>query len=367
MALFSRLRGRVGDNPPVLSGPDETLTADNLAASSHGSFPLNGAPTQADTLVAMQTALAAFLPPSVPLLPDPNVSTVKVEEKLAGLGNYIGQEAFNQFSIVLKGGRLEASVRFQLWAATPNAVDQAIDELHGRLLNAKTDLQVLGFLRFAAESSTLAEFIPPLNAWRRTADYFVLYEFRYTDSDGAQSLIARIPIHTDPEELESPQRETAVITDEMARWDDLAAPTLVVHGRQTVGRFSALSFVPGIAPSGPVMLLRTFSGATDPPQPFPDLDQWVTAVTHPTNPERHAQVTFATFNDFLALFIPTGGSITLGDWDEDATPDDYTSLLLELATPLALSDRDDSLQLVYQPGNANPHFDQTAVFYIRAG
>ena len=364
-SLFPFLRGRMEASGDTLeAAPVSALAA--AAPAAMLSIP-HGAPAQDDVLASLRAALSFYLPPISGSLPAPNVSIIKVEEKPTGLGNYIGDEVLEQFSIVLKGGRLQASVRFQLWADTPNDVDQLIDELHGRLLVAKEDLWIAGFLRVIAEGSTLAEFISSLPAWRRTADYQVLYEFRYTDTDGAQSLIARIPIHTDPEELDSPQRETAVVTDEMARWDEQTAPTLDLHGRLTVNRFSALSFVPGTPPNAPVMLLRTFDGAAGSPTAFPDLATFVTAVTDPTTPERHAQVTFATYSAFLAAFTPSGDPITLGDWDEDTIPDSYQPLSLQLPTAITLPTWADHLQLVYQPGSATPQFDQTAVLYVRAG
>ncbi len=364
-SFFSFFRGRTGATGTEATAelPETPVVSPATAVS----MPIShGIPSQVDVLAAMRNALSLYLPPPGASLPQPNVTVVKVEDKPTGLGNHIGQERVNQFPLALKAGRLQAVVRFQLWGATPNEVDEAIDLLHGRLLDAKEALYIAGFLRFSALNSSLAEHVTPLNVWRRTADYDTLYEFRYTDSDDAQSLIARIPIHADPEEAASPQRETTIVTDEMARWDDVTAPALAVRGRRTVRQLSALRFVPGAAPTGPVMLLRTFTGASGTPAAFADLAQWTTAVTHPTAPNRHAQVTFVTFSDFLNNFSATGDTLTLGDWDEDATPDEYESLRLDLATPIPLPDRREQLQLIYQPGNTDPHFDQTAVFYIRA-
>lgn len=383
-SIFSFLRGR-SDNPgaapaaapaapagalasDAAAGPPALATSAETTAVSPAILSLaHSAPSQADVLAAMRAALETYLPPPVVGQPAPNVSIVKVEEKPAGLGNYIGQEALaNQFSLVVKGGRLQATARFQLWAATPNDVDQAIDDLHGRLLVAKDDLWIAGFLRFVAQDSPPAEFVSSLNTWRRMAEYDVLYEFRYTDTDDAQSLIARVPVHTDPEEPNSPQRETAVVTDKMARWDDVTAPMLDVRGRQTLAGLSALAFVPGAPPTGPVVLRRTFDGAAGAPTELADLGQWVTAVTDPAAPNRHAQVTFAAFSDFLAAFSPAGDPITLGDWDEDAVLDAYDAFLLEFSRPIMLPGGPDHFQLIYQPGSTDPHFDETAVIYIRS-
>lgn len=362
MSIFSFLRDQPDTSAnSVADSPAPRNAVTSLMTITHG------APAQGEILTNIKDALSFYLPPRVGSLPDPNVSIIHIEEKPAGLGSHIGDEMIGQFSLALKAGRLLASVRFQLWANSPNDVDQAIDDLHGRLLAAKDDLWILGFLRCVAVDSPPAEHVPSLPAWRRTADYEVLYEFRYVDADDAQSLIARIPIHSDLEELNAPERETSLLTDEMIRWDDQSAPALDLRGRLTVSQFSALSYVPGTTPTGPVMLLRTFNGASGPPSAFPDLGQFVTAVTDLTSPVRHAQTTFATFGDFLAAFSPDGDPIELGDWEENNTPDSYQPLLLDLPSPIVLPDWTDHLQLVYQPGSSSPLLDQTAILYIRAG
>ena len=114
-----------------------------------------------------------------------------------------------------------------------------------------------------AEETSPAE-LADTGTWRRTADYSLLFEHRFADTDGAQSLIARIPIHTDPEQSFSPDRETTVVTDEMVRWDNESAPSLVIRGSGTVGRLGVLDFQTAMPPSGQVTLTRTFDGATTP-------------------------------------------------------------------------------------------------------
>jgi hypothetical protein len=373
-SIFSFLRSHSEDSAGELS--DEAATVEVMSseamadaaptASADLSAPF-GAPSLDVILANIRAALEFYLPPPAGGFPNPNVSIIKVEEKPAGLGNYIRDERLNEFSIALKGGRLQATIRFQIWAASPNDVDQAIDELHGRLLVAKNDLWAASFLRFKPEGSNLAEHVSSLDVWRRTTDFQALYEFQYTDTDGARSLIARIPIHTDPEEPNSPNRETNLITNEMARWDDESAPALDVRGRLTVSHFSALFFIPGTPPSAPIRLLRTFNGAAGAAVDFSDVEQFITAVNDPTSPERHAQFTFASFIDFLAATTPSGDPIILGDWDEDATPDSYQSVIFNLPTPVNLPGSDDHLQLIYQPDSDTPKFDQTGVLYIRAG
>ncbi|MCA9948037.1 MAG: hypothetical protein KDE48_00180 [Anaerolineales bacterium] len=354
---------------------DQPLTLASFAATAVPAIP-HGAPSQEAVLDQIRARLTPFLPASSDSLPDANISFITAKEKPTGLGNHIGQERLSHFAFALKAGRLEAIIRFQLWAQTPNEADTAVDTLHAHLLDAKTglltpdptsDMPAARFLRFAATQSPVGEHIESLSAWRRTAEYTLLYEYPYIDADDAQSLIAQIPIHTDPDELDSPDRETAVVTDKMVRWDQESAPALAIHTRQTVHHFSVLTFVPAAAPSGSVRLLRTYTDAINPPVVLPDLAQFVTAVTDPNTPTRNAQVTFATFNDFLAVITITNDPIELGDWDEDANLDSYEPGLLEFSTPISLPNATDRLILIYDPDSTNPKFDQTAVIYIQAG
>ncbi len=207
-------------------------------------------------LEGMLAALAAYLPSPAPPLPDPGISVVSVKELPLAIGNRRGTERRASFPAVeQKGGRLEAVVRFQAWGGDPAEVDTRIEELHGQLLAAKEALLGRfaasvdgtwsgGFLRLGAESTSSSEQHADLNAWRKWADYEVLYEFHFLDADGAQSLIARIPI-----DINSMFAESTVITDEMMRWDDLAAQALELNGRTrrafSVGTIYILAYLPG--------------------------------------------------------------------------------------------------------------------------
>jgi len=178
-------------------------------------------------------------------LPLPSVSVTSVTERALAVGNRRGTERRGSFAVVdLKGGRLDAMIRFQFLGDPPDVVDAAVGELHRRLLAAKNFLWKKGILRFAAEETSMLEYIPSLYPWRRigrkTADYRVLYEFHYYDTDGAESLIARIPIDIDG--------ESTIVTDEMTRWDNQAAPKLEVHGGThkafNIGALDILAFLP---------------------------------------------------------------------------------------------------------------------------
>lgn len=329
--------------------------------------PNNGPPLD-KIVLEMLSVLASHLPPApAPPIPPPNVSVVSLTERLVGLGNHRGIEARGPFAVVaLKGGRLDARVRFQLWAATPGEVDTATDALHGRLLAARNDLWSGGFLRVAAEETCQAEHILAQGAWRKTTNYKVLYEFRYEDTDGAESIIARIPIHSDPEVRNSMQRETTVITDEMARWDDQEAPALEVgasvRSSVRVTGIAVLAYLPAGWTGNRVTLARLSRVSTDPPTAYPKLADFHTAVTHPKAPDRHAQVTFASVADFLAVLQPAGDPIALGDWDEDGTPDLYRPASAAFLPPIRLETGEDFIRLSYQDST----LDAKAVVYLRA-
>jgi hypothetical protein len=250
----------------------------------------------------MLDELRSFLVP-VSGLPDPAAILISLNDSPVGLGKFIGEESHGPLSgVELKGGRLEGVVRFLLWGTDAPAVNETVLTLQAALLAATQSLFNRGFLRFNALTSSNPAFDSTRNAWGRAVDYSLLYEYRYPATDAADSLIARIPIHSDPEVLNSLQRETTVVTDEMVRWDNEASPTLVVKGRFSLGRLAALAFIPGTAPDGTVTLIRTFDGATGPRTTYPSLPALLAAVVDTNSPERDGQFTFNSLNDFLAAF-----------------------------------------------------------------
>jgi hypothetical protein len=251
--------------------------------------------------------------------------------------------------VELKGGRLDAVARFELWAAQPGAVEQAIQDLIARLLADREMLWTVGFLRIALEATSSSENVPAIPAWRQTADVRVLYEFHFEDSDESQGLIARIPIH-----VNSTYNELTTVTDEMTRWDNQAAPSLEVRGPATISALSALVFVAGAAPGGTVTLTRTFDGASGPPAQFATLAAFLAAVSG-ANPQRNAQLVFASWNSFMAIFAPSGTPVTLG-------ADSYSPLQAALSPAIALPGFDDALGIKYQ----RTALEVNAVAYLRA-
>lgn len=300
-----------------------------------------------------------YLPIASPPLPAPSVSVASVKERAVGLGNRRGTETRGSFAVVeLKGIRLDALARFQLWASGPAEAETAMTSLNTNLMADRDELWTKGFLRLALEATPPADLVPaPISAWRKHADYRVLYEYPYTDTDGAESLIARIPVGID-----SKFGESTTVTDEMVRWDNQDAPPLVVRGRFSVGGLSALVFIHGPGPSGTVTLMRTFDGATGAPATHAPLAAFLAAVAGSNAPERHAQVTFASLSDFLAAFSAAGDPVALGDWDADGVPDEYQPRTLALEPAIQLPGAADRLEIIYQ----SAAFDQVAVVYLRA-
>ncbi|NDJ18995.1 hypothetical protein [Myxacorys almedinensis] len=195
-------------------------------------------------LNSLLDALRVHLPPPVAGVPLSSLSAVSVVDRAIGIGNRRGNETRGGFTVVaLKGGRLDTVVRFQLWGTQPSQVDSAIALLRDNIEAAKNGLRSQGLLRLTAQATSVPEFNSTLNAWIGTTDYQVLYEFHLDDTEGAESLIARIPI-----EIDSGFGESTVVTDHLVRWDDQAAPTLEVRGQGganlRVDGLSILAFLP---------------------------------------------------------------------------------------------------------------------------
>lgn len=326
----------------------------------------NGAPSLDVVLTTLLGVLQGHIPPAGVSLPAAGVTAVSVRERILGLGNQRGTERRGNFAAVaLKGGRLEGTARFELWGDTPGVVDDRVNQLQGTLLAGKDALWSAGFLKLAAAAATSAEHQQPPNAWRRSVDYTFLYEYHYQDSDGAESLLARIPIHSDLEERDSLVRESGVVSDRMIRWDDLTAPALEFSASAsaslTINGLASLATLPLGWSGQPVILARLSRASLVAPTSYPDLPTFLAAVSNPVSPDRHAQVSFPTVAAFLAVFSNAGASLELGDWDEDGTPDLYEPKSLAFTPPLQLASADDLFRLSYQ----DPALDAKAVVYLR--
>lgn len=358
MALGFPFRRRRDPTPETPPGEPSVFPALSPIASL-------GPPSAAQILLDMLAVLQGYLDPPALGLPDSSVTTVSVRERSVGLGNRRGQELVGPFAILgLKGGRLEALVRFQLWGSTLAGADNMVSELQGRLLADKDTLWSLGFLKFTQEATSLAEEISG-TGWRKTTDFQVLYEYHYKDLDGAESIIARIPIHADQEVFNSPSRETTTVRDHIIRWDDLGATALEVAARGAatpqVSGLAILAYLPGVWTGNQVTLARLQEGNPAAPTIYPDLPTFVAAITDSDNPDRHAEVVLASVADLLAAFTPSGAPLPMGDWDEDSSNDEYLPGILAFAPPVHLAPNE-ILRISYQ----DPTFDTPAVVYLRA-
>lgn len=320
-------------------------------------------PTLDQAVAEMLSELESRLPAPVPAVPPHNVTVVHVRERLAGLGRLRGTERRGQLGpVVLKAHRIEGEVQFQLWADSAEAVDGAVLDLQKHLLQASEALRAAGFLRFQATATTLAESVPALSAWRKTSSFDLLYEHTFEGSDGAEGLIARVPIASDLERPGSAERETRVETDAMVRWDDEGASPLLVRGPCRLGGLAGLAFLPpGPPPAGPVTLTRTFEGALGPPVSLPTATAFVAAVGGEAPAERHARLTFPSIPAFLAALTPAGDPLALGDWNLDGVTDLYEPLSLPLEPTLELRSSVDRFEVRH----ANPSLGAPAVVYLR--
>jgi len=346
----------------------EESAADGLTPATSHALAMAPSLVDFDQIVQdMMAALEGYLPDPATGLPNPVINLLQLNEKPLSLGNLRGMERRSLLApVVLKGGRLDALVQFRLWGSDEAGANTAMSTLQARLVHARDELWTAGFLRLRAEGSASAEEDTSAGAWKRSADYRLLYEYHYEDTDDAQSLIARIPVHADPEVRDSLQRETFTVTDEMIRWDQESALPLALNGRSQITGLSALVFDAGTPPGGQVRLLRTHTGAGAAPTDYPDAGAFLDAVTDLDSPERNGQFTFATFSDFLAAFSAAGDPLILGDWDENDVADQYQPHQWDFPAPIQLSVSSDRFQLIYQPGDSDPKFDQVAVTYIRA-
>lgn len=174
-------------------------------------------------------------------LPKSSVSIVSMTKRPASIGNRLGVADLGSFSTVeIKGGRLDAVVRFNLWGDGPEDVDREMVKLQGKILVARDCLRADGFLIVALMDSSSPEQATSADAWRRYADYRVLYEFNYPDADGALSLISQIPISVDG--------HITIVSDGMVRWDNQSALPLLAQGLSGrlphIGSVSMIAFLP---------------------------------------------------------------------------------------------------------------------------
>jgi hypothetical protein len=398
---------------------------------------MSGDPTPlSNSLVAMLAVLKGYAPtfvepppppgpPPPPALPPAAVFLTSVVERTVGLGSRVGTDTRGPFSVAaLRGLRVEAVVRFEIWRRTPAEVGQAVGDLITNLLGDRDALRVEGFLRVSLKNTGSSENVFAEEAWRQNVEFDVLFEFPYRDSDGAESLIARIPI-----DMTGEFTETTTVVDEMTRWDQEDAFPLALRGPLNIGALTALAFIAGLAPTGQVTITRTFDDAPGLPTNHPALPSFLAAVTGDNPAQRHANVTFVSLVEFLralasfkitdealdgmrndltlplltpavlaalqgikdlevggedvfvALLEATIGvpdtatfkskilkhaailkTMILGDWDENSIPDEYESVQLTINPSIRLTGAVDRFEITFE----HPALDKVAVVYLRA-
>ncbi len=121
------------------------------------------APSGSQVIDDMLSMLTHFLPPPPLGVPAPGVSIVSLAQTGIGLGNWRGNEVIGTFgAVALKGGRLDAVVRFELWGNGPGAVDSDMTGLQARLLAARDMLRASGFLLVNSVDTPITEPFPSI-------------------------------------------------------------------------------------------------------------------------------------------------------------------------------------------------------------
>ena len=310
-------------------------------------------PVASDVLAAMMGVLQPFVPNQVAGLPKPGVSLARAEVRAACIGNFIGTPALGSIgSIEQHAVRVQAVARFSLWGFAAVDADQAAADLNTAIFAKRTELAAQGFIKLSLESSPPSEHAKDPAAWRRFADYDMLYEFPYEDVGGASSLI--LPI-------KAKETQTAAqwaVTGDLARWDDGTAPTFATRGAAVIVELAALAFFanPADPPTGKVTVTRTFDGAPAPADAG-TLNAFLAQITASVATARNLFVSFPSLTDFLNAFASDGTSLAMGD-----NPDKYDSSHLAFPAPLVLASVADRLELSYE----HPQFDRSAVVYLRA-
>lgn len=312
-------------------------------------------------LATLLNLLRGYLPSAgSSTLPDSLITVINLVERPAGLGSWIGQESRGGFTaIAVKGTQLDTTLRFQLWAAQQSEVNMAIAALQQQVLADRNFLRSAGILRLIIADTAKAEFDTVANAWSQTTDLAVLFEAETRDADGAEGLIARIPV-----ESSLPFADSTTVTGHLTQWSEVTAPTLTVQGPFILQQLSALVLTPlGTPPSGSVTITRTVSTAAGPPQSFGTLPEFLAAVSGPVPLTRHAQVAPGSLTAFLNTMTAVGDPIVLGNRDEDSIPDAYQARVLSFESAIHLTSVRDRLDVAY----GAPAFDQSAVVYLRGG
>ncbi len=305
-----------------------------------------GAPPLNDVITQMLGHLEGPVPPN-------RARLLSVRERPVGLANWRGVEVFGAtVPVILKGGRLEAGVLFDVTANQAQQAEDAALALHGQLLAQRDALRTAGFLKIEGPDFSLPE-ADDANVFHKTVSYKVLYEYQYRDVDGTASFITRIPVDVDREEAGSPDRESLLVTGPVVRWDREGTPALAVRGRGTVPRLTLVTFLP-VLPAVPVEVLRTFDGASGAPAVAASLQDLAGAP--------HIRRSYASLVDFLADFPAAVDTVELADLD--GNPATYPLRTFIFGPQLHLPRPSDRFEITTSAGAWG---GSGAVLYLRAG
>jgi hypothetical protein len=298
---------------------------------------------------ALLQLVGGYLPAPAANLPAPRAALQAIAERSAGLGRRTGVVRLGESAITeLRGIRLDASVRFELWDTTRAGAEQGAADLLLRLLAARDPLRAAGVLQLSLETDTPAvEFVGV--GWSAAPIYRALFETEYQDTDGTQSLIARIPIHLEPEAAGAPGGETTTVTDALVRWDAAGADPLVVRGPTRAATLATLHYWSLAAPAGPFVVTRTTDPPpTEPPAVFNDLFAFLDAVVGtPEGALHHARLELGSIGQFLDGLTADPGRMALGDIEPDGTADAYEARSVVVDPPIELPTSNDVLTFSY--------------------
>ena len=308
-----------------------------------------------EALSQMLTRLGAFLPPppTAPI-PKPGVSVVRLQEKQIGLGRVHSVEERRFFPTVHKGIRLAGTVRFQVWGKLPDPLELQVKGLTEAVLAGRETLEAEGFEELNLAGVSTTDHLAAVDAWRQTAEFDVLYEFRREASDSAGGLIARVPVELREE------WGRLLVTGDVVLWDGEGTTPLVLAGPASVGGLATLAFLGGTPPTGVVNVTRTREGATGSPAAFPTLDAFLAAVSGSQPASTHARVAFASPMALIAALAASGETITFVD--EAGAPRAFESRARAFDPPIELGSAFDRLEVSFEA----PHLEAGQVLYLRA-
>ncbi|MFN8475300.1 MAG: hypothetical protein U0822_24165 [Anaerolineae bacterium] len=252
--------------PAPRAEPAPAAAVASAAASDQGGFT----PTSdIDPFVGQMLLLLsdmAGLPRAPGDKPNASVRLLGLIPRPLGLGGRRG--LLNQPGLAvaeLRGGWIEATVGYNVSGSDLDNVNTQSDTIITRLLSRSVDLRREGVLQLRLAGTTDSESGGSPPTLRRVLTYTVLYEYRFFDTDGAASLIARIPIDSETD-LGSLTHEQTVVTDWMVRWDDQGAAALEIspppRGVLTVRGLSIVAYLPGGGPTGRVTQTVVQNGGT---------------------------------------------------------------------------------------------------------